>query len=405
MLDAENLNKLISHLPPAVARQLLSDRFRLEMPPLDEEAEKHAQREAICLAVTALPFDERQTVEREAERILQLTDGIGNDVVAGHAAMLHADEKGQFAQLPNQYERVVWMFMHAASIFEDAVQSRSAALLHQSPRFYSGFVAPKSLTLNNDAVAQAAFHGHVAEHLGCRPESVAVRVFERRRSVGKQDQEVVLYQISIHYNLPPELEDRVENSDVVSCEHVRAINAHITYEPANGFIEVLQRNPLGRDALARLAADHLLQSPISGERIPLKRYDYQSLAAPRPLDTTGEPVEWVKITMLQTGIRSGLKVTADIKDTQDIYQIARSKTQNPNFDFRHDWLTAAHITIRLRKIGRERARNVLVAFHGPNGCNNKAKREPDRALCDRLLERWGLVQAVNDVSTSHAIAA
>lgn len=405
MLDAENLNKLISHLPPPLARSLLIERFKLEIPALDDHAPKQVQREMIFHSLAALSLDDRQTIEREAERILQLTDQIGRDVMAGHSTALTPVEKETFSALPNQFERAVWLFMHAAGVFEQALQSRLADLLHQSRTFYTGFVAPKALALKDDTDALATFHSHVAEHLDCKPEYVAVKVFQRVRSLGTQGQEVVLYQISIHYNLPPELEECVENSDVVSREHVRAINAHITYEPTNGSIEVLSRNPQGRDSLARLAADDLLQSPITGERIPIKRYDYQSLATPRSFDITGEPVDWVKITLLQVGNRTGLTVTSDVKEVQDIYQIAKTKTHNPNFDFSLDWLTAAQITIRLRKVGRERAHNVVIAFRGANACNNKAKREPDRALCDRLLERWGLVHAVNDVHPAHALAA
>jgi hypothetical protein len=54
----------------------------------------------------------------------------------------------------------------------------------------------------------------------------------------------------------------------------------------------------GREALARIVADSLLQSPITGDKIPLKQYDYQSLAAPRSFDLTGEDVASVKVIEL-----------------------------------------------------------------------------------------------------------
>ena len=52
---------------------------------------------------------------------------------------------------------------------------------------------------------------------------------------------------------------------------IRAVSSHITYEPANGHLEVLSKDTDGPgSALARIVADTLLQSPITGEKIPLK---------------------------------------------------------------------------------------------------------------------------------------
>jgi hypothetical protein len=35
---------------------------------------------------------------------------------------------------------------------------------------------------------------------------------------------------------------------------------------------------------------------------------------------------------------------------------------------------------------------VTVVLRGDNQCNIKTKREKDRALCDRLLVKWQLLQ-------------
>jgi hypothetical protein len=77
----------------------------------------------------------------------------------------------------------------------------------------------------------------------------------------------------------------------------RCFVAH-PYEPANGHLEVLSKDTDGREALARIVADSLLKSPITGDKIPLKQYDYQSLAAPRSFDLTGEDVASVKVIEL-----------------------------------------------------------------------------------------------------------
>ena len=156
-----------------------------------------------------------------------------------------------------------------------------------------------------------------------------------------------LYQISIHHNRPPEIIDYVQASELVPQEVIRAVSSHITYEPANGHLEVLSKDTDGREALARIVADSLLQSPITGEKIPLKQYDYQSLAAPRNFDLSGENVASVKVVELgyTAANHRSLLVKIWTKDADDIYTAARSLICL-TFDFRDHHLNYAKLSIR-----------------------------------------------------------
>ena len=217
-----------------------------------------------------------------------------------------------------------------------------------------------------------------------------------------------LYQISIHHNRPPEIIDCVQASELVPQEVIRAVSSHITYEPANGHLEVLSKDTTGREALARIVADTLLQSPITGEKIPLKQYDYQSLAAPRNFDLAGEPVAYVKVVELGYSAANGRSLLVKIwtKDSDDIYTAARSLI-SPTFDFRDHHLNYAKLSIKLKKVGKDRARTITVILRDDNKCNIKTKREKDRALCDRLLAKWHLVKEIGDVveAPADAVAA
>jgi hypothetical protein len=146
-------------------------------------------------------------------------------------------------------------------------------------------------------------------------------------------------------------------------------------------------------------ADSLLHSPITGDKIPLKQYEYQSLAAPRNFDVTDEAVEWVKVVELgyTSSNHRSLLVKIWSKDVDDIYTAARSLI-SPSFDFRHHQINYAKLSIRIKKVGKERARTISVILRDDNKCNVKTKREKDRALCDRLLAKWHLVKEINDVS-------
>jgi hypothetical protein len=178
----------------------------------------------------------------------------------------------------------------------------------------------------------------------------------------------------------------------------------VTYEPANGHLDVLSRDPEGRAQLARLFADNLLKSPITGEHIPIKQYDYQSLAGPRFFDLIGEPLAAVKVTEL--GYAAGnraLTVKIWSNDPEDIHKASKALVA-PTFDFRQHPLNYARLSIRLKKAGKERARSISVVLRDGNRCNIKTKREKDRALCDRLLVKWGLVKEIGN-DPVHALAA
>lgn len=400
MNDAENLSKLLGHLPPAIFRDFMVNEFALGMPPLDAKKLKKEQREPMEAVLTAIDFAQRQKIEEVAERIVLLSDGPGQDVVDGFRDSIFSDDDREaFDLLRNQFERALWLYTNEPDIFKEALDARQADVFRQSASCYSGFVAPIALAVLTDADAKDDFHNSVAQQLGCAKDAVAIQIFKRLRPDTQTGEDVDLYQISVHHNRPPEIIDCVQASELVPQEVIRAVSSHITYEPANGHLEVLSKDTDGREALARIVADSLLKSPISGEKIALKQYDYQCLAALRNFDISGENVASVKVTELgYTGANyQSLLVKISAKDADDIYTAAKSLI-NPIFDFRHHHLTYAKLSIRLKKVGKERARIISVILRDDNKCNIKTKREKDRVLCDRLLAKWNLVKEIGDVA-------
>lgn len=400
MVDAENLSKLLGHLAPAVFREFMVDEFALAMPELDKKQGKQEQRAGMEAVLADIGVSQRQKIEEVAERIVLLSDGAGQDVIEGISQDIFGDEnKAAFTAIPNQYERALWLHRYEPALFEESMNARQADVFRQSITCYSGYVAPKDLTVLEDATARTEFHRAVSQQLGCAIDAVAVQVFKRLRPDTQTGEDVDLYQVSVHHNRPPEIIDCVQASALVPQEVIRAVSSHITYEPANGHLEVLSKDTDGREALARIMADSLLHSPITGDKIPLKQYEYQSLAAPRNFDVTDEPVESVKVVELgyTSANHRSLLVKIWSKDVDDIYTAARSLI-SPSFDFRHHQINYAKLSIRVRKVGKERARTISVILREDNKCNVKTKREKDRALCDRLLAKWHLVKEINDVS-------
>lgn len=399
MNDAENLSKLLGHLPPAVFSEFMVSEFALAMPELNAKQAKREQRAAMDNVLSGLAVSKRQPIEDVAERLVLLSDGPGQDVIEGFRDDIFDDaDRETFAAIRNQYERALWLYLHEPVVFKEALDARQADVFRQNPSCYSGFMAPKGLSIKDDEASRVEFHQTVAEHLGCAVDAVAVQIFRRLRPDTQTGEEVALYQVSIHHNRPPEIIDCVQDSELVAQEVIRAVSSHVTYEPAHGHLEVLTKDTDGRETLARIVADALLQSPISGEKIPLKQYDYQSLAAPRNFDLAGENVAFVKVVELgyEGANHRSLVVKIRSTDADDIHTAARALI-NPTFDFRHHHLHYAKLSIRLKKIGNERARTITVILREDNKCNIKTKREKDRALCDRLLAKWHLVKEIGDV--------
>lgn len=396
MNDAKNLSKLLGHLPTAVFRDFMQYEFALRLPASDAKQSKRTQRAAMEDCLSALDVSQRQQIDEIAERLVMLSDGAGQDVIEGLIPTLF-DPIGRqtFDNLHNQYERALWLYIHEPEVFRDALDARQADVFRQSASCYSGFIAPKQLTVLTDTNAQQGFNEQVAGQLGCAEDAVAIQIFKRLRPDFKTGEDVDLIQISIHHNRPPEIIDCVQDRELVPQEVVRAVSSHVTYEPANGNLEVLSKYTEWREPLARIVADVLLRSPFSGERIPLKKYEYQSLATPRTFDLAGEEaVAWAKVTEIgYSDSNRTLLFKIWANDADDIHGAAQS-TIDPTFDFSPHPINYAKLGIRLKKVGKERPRTLYVILREENKCNIKAKREKDRAICDRLLVKWQLVRIV-----------
>lgn len=83
MKDAENLSKLLGHLPPAVFRAFMVEKFGLPMPDVDKKQRKQEQRAVMESVLSALDVSARRNIEEVAESIMLLSDGAGQDVIEG----------------------------------------------------------------------------------------------------------------------------------------------------------------------------------------------------------------------------------------------------------------------------------------------------------------------------------
>ena len=219
MNDAENLTKLLVHLPPSIAYRFLTGEFGLTLPKLDPKQGKRVQRAALEAGLAALPVRKRQKIDEVAERIVLLSDGAGQDVVEGlRVEIVEEASRKAFAAIRNQYERALWLHSNAPEIFKEALDARQADVFHQSTSCYSGFIAPKNLAVKDDAGSRNLFRQKIAEQFQCDTADVAIQFFKRLRPETNAGEDVLIYQISIYNNRPPELVDCVLGSELVPQE-------------------------------------------------------------------------------------------------------------------------------------------------------------------------------------------
>ena len=178
MKDAQNLAKLLGHLPPKVFRTFVHEEFNVTLPKLDQDDGKRKQHAQLTEALNTLPVPNRQRMEEVAEKIVLLCDAPGQDAMDGIQEDIFDDEdRKAFDKLANQYERSLWLYRNEPDLFHRALDWRQADYLHQSQTCYDGFVAPKDLTVLEDADAVAEFHRKLAAQRGCDVKDIAVQGF------------------------------------------------------------------------------------------------------------------------------------------------------------------------------------------------------------------------------------
>lgn len=425
MNDAEYLNTLLGYLPPPQFRAFVQAEFNYCLPLFDDQTPYKVQREAFSAALSQIDVGRRQQMNEQAESILLLSDEVGQQVLEGFARDLGDKARyWQLTALPDQYQRALWLYTHERSVFNDALQTRQADIVRNNLTCYAGFTAPKHLPVLDNREARARLQEELAQHLDCPATAVAIHIFKRLRLDPAENAVVDIIHIRIYHNKLPILVNCVHNGRLVSRRIMRAEMSHITYEPANGHLEVATQSSVNREYLAHLvlrvllptaeaASTHSTHSTHStseeseGACLALKHYDFQRLSTPTVFDVSEEPIAHMKV--IELGYSDFANRTFLIKinyqDSDDIFTASKALI-SPIFDFSQYPLNYAKLAVRLKRTERERGRVISIILRGDNECTIKSKHDQDRVLCDRLLHKWRLIKDRKErVSSAHGYVA
>jgi hypothetical protein len=179
-----------------------------------------------------------------------------------------------------------------------------------------------------------------------------------------------------------------------------ANSVKITYEPANGVVEIFARDRALRPAVYQIFARHVLGHTVEAEAVPLRNYTLASLATERFLPLVDPEIASVRITQLRLrmGHRgSALLLKIGSQDPRTLYGLAAETFGDRNPLAQGHPLDQARIVLTFHKLaGQRRAKSMAIVLTVPNGCNIKSHTDRDRQLAEKYVRLWGLVEPDED---------
>jgi hypothetical protein len=393
--DSPHITRLVQRAPLDLLRPFLTkhaDTFGDETLWTDDEKQIRATLKKV---IPDLPDAERQDLNRLCERIDRMTDE------AGIEAILQVREQivdsAAFNALHDQYARSLWLFMYERANFHRAEDARYADEYRGSGRIYSAFKGPKKVKVKPTTEGQQALQAEFATFFRV-DDPILLDHFVRPRIDLAQDDGVELHQFSIQHNGDRQSVETIQkDGDIGLVYFCPANSVKITYEPANGVVEIFARDQNLRPEVFKLFAKHILGHEVEPKRVPLRNYSIASLATERHFTILDPEIASVRVTQLRlrVGARgNSLVLKVGDREQRSLYQLAVDLFGDSNPLDQAYQLDQARIVIKFhRQTGQRRAKSIVIVISMPNGCNIKSHSDRDRQMADKYLRLWGLVEA------------
>jgi len=233
------------------------------------------------------------------------------------------------------------------------------------------------------------------------PDPILVDHFIRPRSHIENDADVELHQFSIQHNGDQQsIETIQKDGDIGLVYFCPANSIKITYEPANGIVEIFARDRNLRPEVFKLFVKHALGQEVEPEIVPLRNYTISHLMSEPEFAIEDPEIASVRVSQLR--LRVGAKGGALIlkvghRDPRTIYQLAADIFGNNNPLEQAYLIDQVRIVIKLHKLPQQsQAKSIVIAITVPNGCNIKGHTDKDRQLGEKYIRLWGLVEPDED---------
>jgi hypothetical protein len=392
--DSPHLTRLVQRAPLDLLRQLLAKPGNAFSAEAIWKADAKQTRAALKDAIPTLPASERRDFDRVCERIDRMTDEAGAEAINQIREGIF--EVAAFEALSDQYGRSLWLYLREPENFQRAEDARYADAYRGSGRIYSAFKGPRKVAVNLIDKRRKALLGDLAK-LFRTADPILLDHFVRPRTDLEHDGEVELHQFSIQHNGERQSVETIQaDGDVGLVYFCPANSVKVTYEPANGVVEIYARDRNLRPEVFKRFAKHVLDHEVEAQPVPLRNYDIASLAADRYFPLVDPEIASVRVAQLRlrVGARgSALELKVGDRDARTLYGLAAEMFGDNNPLEQAYRLDQARIVIRFHRLpGQRRAKSLVVVITTPNGCNIKSHTDRDRQLAEKYLRLWGLVE-------------
>ncbi|NPD18846.1 hypothetical protein [Alterinioella nitratireducens] len=340
-------------------------------------------------AIEDMSRRQRDRILNDAERVTGLADE------PGQAALYSvAEDPAYLDGLANPHARALWMFINAQDHFRHAEEVRFTEDQRRG-RMWAGYMTEPGHDVQRDGAARHAFVSAIKEFSGAA--HAHVDIFDRVRTTHEGD-ECDLVQVTIYREgRPDDLLRFDENGALVRQAYRPVFEAAVTYEPANGGIEVIANDKLTRIEMVKAAVTHLLGIEFKENRLPLRCYDLSVLLTPYDFPVDPEDgIEGVEVRELRLMPidDSSRRVTLENMARADgtIWSMAEELFEDRT-PLRDGFvITRAKLAVKLAKRpGGDRRRTLTLAITWPHGCNLKDRTATEQMIGEKYLRRWGIL--------------
>lgn len=387
------ISRLIKNTPVASLKRYFESVHYDLIEEFNWKSDEKSIRKSLLDIAETLTDQKLALLKSDAERITALTDELGQSILKH---FISDDELKEYYHLENEYDRVLWLFLKDSQRFrqiEDCWYTDTG----RNGRMWDGFVGPKNIEVKKNDTDILAFKNKIME-LFRAVGKIQVDIYERTRSESEGNQ-IELIQVMVYREDLPSTQLAFEEESLIS-KIVRPVKeVALTYEPKSGHIEVVVEGKENRTAIPKIFSETLLKSAFEGEKIPLKRYNIQSLLKQRTLSFDSiDGIESVDVTMLKVARPNSYNtVTLDVatKEENSIYEVSK-KYFGDNDPLKSGFiLKQVRISIKFMPDDESRRGKILhVKIREPNSCDLKSKSLKEKLIGDKYLEKWELVETI-----------
>lgn len=359
---------------------------------VDWSAKESDVASALVEALDTLSETDRDSLVLEVDRIIALADEPGQN-----ALLDVISDRVKFDAIAGAHNRALWALMNERDNFRLAEEVRFNDEKRRG-RMWSGFITEKKQTVLKDQASRDAFTAEIQKKFNTT--RVHVDIFDRHR-VTFDGTTHRLAQVAVYREGRADDALGFDGAGALKRQLIKPVyEASLTYEPAEGVIEVVASDKEVREALAGYMGRHLLGIDFKGEKLPTRQYDLSVLMDPfdfpsDPSAPPGQLIEQVLVKELrfQPLDEADQRVTLEYRgtSTRKIWEMADYHI-GPSAERHADWtITRARLTIRFRPEGKSgRPKNLNLMITTPHGCNLKGMTERERLIGEKLLRVWDI---------------